>query len=195
MRKQILAAMMVIVLLGTGAAFAGPRNYGPGHQKGFQQGRQAPDSSWIDKAPQNIQDAFKQIDIKHSEMRLEISKGNIDENKLRTLHNDMLKARRTIADYYFDQALKDPTLARNSRQGFCGGFGPKGGGYGYMQGGMHKGLFFELQSELMKDKPDAAKAKQLYADITSLSEKHARENFELALKYPESLSRRGKGYF
>lgn len=179
---------MVMVLLGAGTAFAGAHYRGAGPCGGFQAGKRGPDFNWLDKAPQNIQDAFKQIEIKRSEMRLEISKGNINVKKLGTLHGEMLKTRRTIADYYFDQALKNPTQVRDNQYGWRHGFGP-------MDGGMNGGLLFELRNELIKDNPDAAKAKRLYTDMMNLSEKHAKEKFELALKYPESLSHHYRGHF
>lgn len=189
MRKQILAAAMVMVLLGAGAAFAGAHYRGAGPCGRFQAGRQGPGFNWLDKAPQNIQDALKQIDVKRSEIRLEISKGSIDAKKLGTLHGEILKTRRTIADYCFDQALKNPAQVRDNQYGWHHGFGAMGGG-------MNGGLFFELQNELRKDNPDAAKAKQLYTEMMNLSEKHAKEKFELALKYPESLSHRyNRGHF
>lgn len=188
MKKQILAAAMAMVLLGAGTALAGAHYRGAGPCGGFQARRQGPDSSWLDKAPQNIQDALKQIDIKHSEIRLEISKGNIDAKKLGTLHGEILKKRRTIADYCFEQALKSPTQARDNQYGWRHGFGPAGGG-------MNGSLFFELRNELRKDNPDAVKAKQLYTEMMNLSEKHAKERFDLALKYPDSLSHRYRGHF
>lgn len=189
MNKKILTAMTAVVLLSAGVAFAGPhRGYAPEHG-GWQGARNqsgvksAPDSGWLDKAPQAVKDAFKQMDVKRSEMRLEIAKGNIDSAKLRAQHNDMLKASRVIADYHFDQALKNPDAVKN----FTGSRGPGMGRH--MGGGMHP----MIQDELRKDNPDLAKVKQIYSDVMNLRDKQARERFELCLKYPGSFSN-GYGY-
>lgn len=190
MKKKMLAATMAIVLLGAGTAFAGSHHrqmaggrYGMGPGGGYGPGmmRQAPDNDWLAQAPKNVQDAFKQMDIHHSEMRLEIAKGNVDSQKLVSLHNDMIKARRTVADYHFEHILKNP----GQRGGNVGWHHHRLGGM--MGGGYRGGLYAELQNELSKANPDAARARQIYADAITLSEKHAKERFELMLRYPESM--------
>lgn len=197
MRKKIMAATMAVVLMGAGAAFAGAHYGGPGMGPGMGpgagqgwhgQGARMRDLSWLEQAPKNVQDAFKQIDISHSEMRLEIAKGNTDRGKLSAIHNSILKARRTVADYYFDQALKNPAQAGRFMDGRYQRMGMR-----MMGGGFHGGMFAELRNELSKANPDTAKAKQIYKDMVELTEKHAKERFELMLKYPESMNMRYRG--
>lgn len=196
MKKQILAATMAIVLLGAGAAFAGAHHNGPGMGLGMGsgwhgRGMRVNDLNWLEQAPKNVQDAFKQIDVSRSELRLEIARGNTDKGKLSALHSDILKARRTVADYYFDQALKNPAQASRFMDGRYNRMGMH-----MMGGGFHGGLFGELRSELSKANPDTAKTRQIYKDMMELNEKHAKERFELMLKYPESMNmrRRGPGF-
>lgn len=183
MKKKIFALTMAVVLLGSGAAFAGQHHHmGPGREMG--RGMPAYDSNWIEQAPQNVQDAFKQMDISRSEMRLEIAKGNTDSKKLTPLHNNILKARRTVADYYFDQGLKNPRQAARFMDGH------HRMGMRMIGGSFSDSLFSELRSELSKTNPNTVRAKQLYTDMMNLSEKHAKEGFELMLKYPESINTR-----
>lgn len=198
MKRKIWAAAMTVVLVGAGAAFAGAHHNGPGmgpgagHGQGWHgQGAHMRDLSWLEQAPKNVQDAFKQIDVSRSELRLEIAKGNTDKGKLTTLHNSILKARRTVADYYFDQALKNPAQARQFMDGRYHRMGAH-----MMGGGFHGGLFAELRNELSKPNPNTAKAKQIYTDMVELTDKHAKERFELMLKYPDSMNmqRRGPGF-
>lgn len=196
MKKKIWAAAMTVVLVGAGAAFAGVHHNGPGMGPGAGQGWQGHgahmrDLSWLEQAPKNVQEAFKQIDVSRSELRLEIAKGNTDKGKLTTLHNNILKARRTVADYYFDQALKNPAQARQFMDGRYHRMGMR-----MMGGGFHGGMYAELRNELSKANPDTAKAKQIYTDMVELTEKHAKERFELMLKYPDSMNmqRRGPGF-
>lgn len=199
MKNKIFAVTMAVVLLGAGMAFAGPYHHmGPGGMgsggmgqggMGMWQGASASERNWMEQAPQNVKDAFKQMDVSHSEMRLEIAKGNTDSKKLAPLHNNMLKARRVVADYYFDQALKNPGQAsrymmdgRHQRMGMR-----------MMGGNVGGALFSDLQSELSKTNPDTTRAKQIYADMMNLSEKQSKERFELMLKYPESMNTRHRG--
>lgn len=195
MKKKILAAAMTVVLVGAGAAFAGAHHYGagmgpgPGAGQGWHgQGAPMRDLSWLEQAPKNVQEAFKQIDVSRSELRLEIAKGSTDKGKLTTLHNNILKARRTVADYYFDQALKNPAQATRFMDGRYHRMGMR-----MIGGGFHGGLFGELRSELAKPNPNTAKAKQIYTDMIEMTEKHAKERFELMLKYPESMNMRHRG--
>lgn len=189
MKKIVAATAMIITLVGAGQAFAGS-HYGrmsegawrgqcPGGQQYL---RQAEITGRLEKAPQTVKDAIKEMEIKRSEMRLEIAKGNTDSKKLTALHNDIIKARRVMSDYFFEQALNNPEDARQL----------SGGGRGM---GMHGGMFYGFNSELAKDKPDAAKAKQIYNDTMNLREKHAKERFELCLKNPEGLMGWHRGRF
>lgn len=189
--KKIFAVTMVVVLLGAGAAFAGAHHYGPGagrYSQGPRMGTQEPSPNWLEQAPQNVRDAFRQIDINRSEISLEIAKGSTDSKKMSVLHEDMLKAKRAISDYYFDQTLKNPEQAGKYAYGDFHRMGKHAMGYG-TYGGLHAGL----HSELSKANPDTARAKQMYLDTMNLSEKHARERFELMLKYPEGMGVRHRG--
>lgn len=201
MKKRVLVVTMAFVLMGSGSALAGGYyGYNPDAGMLSKHGhfywntsksgeRRLSGKNWLEKAPQTVKDAVKQIDIKRSEMRLAIAKGNISAPKLRTLHNDMLKARRTISDYYFEQAL---TKTDGEKRIIDGG----GPGWGMHAGsGAHSGLLFELRNELRKDNPDTAKARQIYTEVMNLSEKHAKESFELRLKYPDSFTNETRGRF
>lgn len=162
---------------------------GPGMGPGWQgNGMRTNDFNWLEQAPKNVQDAFKQIDVSRSELRLEIAKGNTDKGKLSAIHNSILKARRTMADYYFDQALKNPAQASRFMDGRYNRMGMR-----MMGGGFHGGLFAELRSELSKANPDTTKSRQIYKDMIELNEKHAKERFELMLKYPDSMNMRHRG--
>lgn len=208
MKKKVAIAAMAIVLTGSGAAFAGGHwGYGYHHNGAPSYGRYGqefygcgaygraidgrgpayggPSGSWFYNAPQAVRDAARELEVKRGEIHLEIAKGNADAAKLRTLHDGMLKARRTIADYHLEQALKSPSGARE----FLGGraFGMRGG---EMCGGVSFGLLDELQ----KDKPDTARVRKIYSDLMNLREKHAKENFELCLKYPDSFNGWRGGY-
>lgn len=201
MKNKIFAVTMAVVLLGAGVAFAGPYHHmgqggwGPGGMGpgGMGQGGmgmwQGADRNWMEQAPQNVKDAFKQMDVNRSEMRLEIAKGNTDSQKLAPLHNNMLKARRVIADYFFDQALKNPGQASR----YMMGGRHQGMGMQMMGGGVGGALFSDLRSELSKANPDTARAKQIYGDMMNLSEKQSKERFELMQKYPESMNTRHRG--
>lgn len=189
MRKVVVATAMIVTLIGAGQAFAGshhgrmPGGAWQGQCPGGQQySRQAEMGSRLEKAPQAVKDAVREMEIKHSEMRLEIAKGNTDAKKLTAMHNDILKSRRVMSDYFFEQALNNPEEARQFY----------GGGRGH---GMHGGMFFGFNGELAKDKPDAAKAKQIYNDTMNLREKHAKERFALSLKHPEGLAGWHRGHF
>lgn len=197
MKKKLLIATMAAVFFGNGVAFAGGHHNGPGMGPGpghgaghgwHRAGTGIQDFKWLEQAPKNVQDAFKQIDIKRSEMRLEIAKGNTDRGKLSSIHDSILKARRTVADYYFDQALKNPAQASRFMDGRYHRMGMR-----MIGGGFHGGMFSELRNELSKANPNAARAKQIYADMIELTEKQAKERFELMLKYPESMNRRNRG--
>lgn len=189
MKKIVAATAMIVTLIGAGQAFAGS-HYGRMPERGWQgqcpggqqYSRHAEMTTLFEKAPQAVKDAVKEMDIKRSELSLEIAKGNTDTRKLTALHNDILKARRVMSDYSFDQALNNPQEARRLHGG---GRGP----------GMHGGMFYGFNSELAKDRPDAAKAKQIYNDTMNLRDKHAKERFELSLKYPEGLAGRHRGHF
>lgn len=192
MKEKIFAITMVVVLLGAGAAFAGS-HHNMGQGGGMQgangmhgmNGMGAYGPNMMDQAPKNVQDAFKQMNISHSEMRLEIAKGNTDSKKLAPLHNDILKARRVVADYHFDQALKNPGKAGMFMDGRRQHMGMR-----MMGGSVNREMFASLRSELSKANPDTARAKQIYADMMNLSEKQSKERFELMLKYPDSMNMR-----
>lgn len=189
MKKIVAATAMIVTLIGAGQAFAGPhhdrmpdRSWQGQCPGGQQYSRQTEMTNRLEKAPQAVKDAVKEMEIKHSEMRLEIAKGNTDAKKLTALHNDILKARRVMSDYFFEQALNNPQETRRLHSG----------GHGQ---GMPGGMFYGFNSELAKDKPDTAKAKQIYNETMNLREKHAKERFELCLKYPEGLAGRHWGHF
>lgn len=188
---KILAATLTLVMLSASSALAGGHHgngVGAAGQKSYHNNTSkngakcAPDTGWLDKAPQSVKDAFKQMDIKRGEMRLEVAKGDINAARMRAMFNDMQKARRAVSDYCFNLAL--------TKTGGVNMFHDSGG----RGSGMHTRLLFDLRGELGKDKPDVARARKIYTEVMNLSDKQAKESFELCLKYPESFADRTRSH-
>ena len=198
MKKRIVATALTVVMVSAGVAAASHHGTHRGYARGVGQGdpicqgRRIIEDNWLEHAPQAIKDAFKDMEVKHAEMRLDIARGNIEASKLRMMHDDILKSRRIVSDYNFEEMLKNPAETRKSieSRGLGGHMRPAAG-----MGGMHSGVIRELYNELSKDKPDTARARQIYTDAVELMEKQSKDRFELWLKYPENMSGMRRGRF
>lgn len=198
MRKQFFAVAFAVAVLSAGAAMAEAYHGfapGGGYHHQFNGGWRGYDAGWLEKAPQAVRDAFKDIEVKSAEMRLEAAKGNTGKARLRTLHDGMLKSRRVISDYRFEAMMKEPTQPQRMPAQ-----GPRGQGQDYRRGmhrmgarqgmgAMHGGMYQGIYAELLKENPDMTKVRAMYTDLSNLMEKQSKERFELGLKYPDGFGR------